>query len=41
VGVWTGLSWLVIGTGGGHMLMGNEPLGFINCREFLDKMRTG
>jgi hypothetical protein len=30
---WTAWSWLRIGTGGGS---GNEPLGSIRCREFLD-----
>jgi hypothetical protein len=31
VGVWTGLSWLRIETGGG-----NEPSGSITCGDFLD-----
>jgi hypothetical protein len=31
VGVWTGLSWLRIGTVGG-----NEPSGSIKCGELLD-----
>jgi len=35
VGVWTGSSWLRIGTGGGH-LCGNEPSGSIKCGECLD-----
>ena len=34
-GVWTGSSWLRIGTGGGR-LCGNEPSGPIKCWEFLD-----
>ena len=33
VGVWTGLGWPRIGTGGGRS---NEPSGSIKCREFLD-----
>jgi hypothetical protein len=32
VGVWTGLSWLRIGTGE----CSNEPLGSIKCGEFRD-----
>jgi len=36
VGMWTGSSWLKIGTGGGHVECGNEPLGSIKCGEFLD-----
>jgi hypothetical protein len=36
VGVWTGLGWLRIGTGGG-----NEPSGSIKCGEFLDLLQTG
>ena len=36
VGVWTGSSWLRIGTGGGHCERGNEPSGSIKCGEFLD-----
>jgi hypothetical protein len=31
-GVWTGSNWLRIGTGE----CGNEPSGFVTCREFLD-----
>jgi hypothetical protein len=30
MGIWTGSSWLRIGTGGG-----NEPSGSIKCGEFL------
>jgi len=40
VGVWTGSSWLRIGTGGGTCECGNEPSGSIKCREFLDWLRT-
>jgi hypothetical protein len=36
VGVWTGVSWLRIGTGGGQFECGNEPSGSIKCGEFLD-----
>jgi hypothetical protein len=36
VGVWTGLSWLTIETGGGPCECGNETLGSIECGEFLD-----
>jgi len=36
VEVWTGSSWLRIGTGGGHCECGNEPSGSIKCGEFLD-----
>jgi len=36
VRVWTGSSWLRIGTGGGTCERGNKPLGFIKCGEFLD-----
>jgi hypothetical protein len=38
VGVWTGSSWLRIGTGSGHC--SNEHSGFIKCREFLDWLKT-
>jgi hypothetical protein len=33
VGVWTGLSWLKIGTVVGTFECGNEPLGSIKCGE--------
>ena len=34
-GLWTGSSWLRIGTGGGHLC--NEPSGSKKkCEEFLD-----
>jgi len=36
VGASTGLSWLRIGTGGGHCECGNETLGYIKCGKFLD-----
>jgi len=37
VGVWTGSSWLRIGTSGGHLYeCGNELAGSIKCGEFLD-----
>ena len=36
MGVRTGLSWLRIGTGGGHCESGNELSGSIKCGEFLD-----
>jgi hypothetical protein len=35
-GVWTGLCWLRIVTGGGHFECGNEPSGSIKSREFGD-----
>jgi hypothetical protein len=35
-GVWTALSWLGLGTGGGHYECTNEPLGSIKWEEFLD-----
>jgi hypothetical protein len=36
VGVWTGSSWLRIGTVGGHFEDDNEPSGSIKCGGFLD-----
>jgi len=37
VGVWTGLNWLRIGTGGGHLHeCGDEPSGSIKCGEYLN-----
>jgi hypothetical protein len=36
VGLWTGASWLRIGTGGGTCESGNEPSGSIKCGEFLN-----
>ena len=41
VGVWTEWSWLRIGTGAGTWECGNEPLGSIKCREFLEYLKTG
>jgi hypothetical protein len=35
-GAWTGLSWLRIGQVAGSCECGNEPAGFIKCREYLD-----
>ena len=35
-GVWTGSSWLRIGTVTGTCERGNEPSVSIKCREFLD-----
>jgi len=35
VGIWTGLGWPRIETGGGR-LCSNERLGSMNCGEFLD-----
>ena len=40
VGAWTELIWLSKRTGGGHFKSGNEPLGSIQCGEFLDYLRT-
>ena len=36
VRVWTGTSWLRIGTDGGHCECSNEPSGSVKCGEFLD-----
>ena len=36
MGVWTGSSWLKIGTGGGTCECGNEQSGSIKFGEFLD-----
>jgi hypothetical protein len=36
VGVWTGWSYLMIGTGGGTCGYGEELSGSIKCGEFLD-----
>ena len=36
VGIWTGLGWPRIGTGGGGCECGNEPSGSVKCGEFLD-----
>ena len=39
-GAWTGLIWLIIGQVRGSCECGNEPSGSIQCREFLDQLRT-
>jgi hypothetical protein len=39
VGVWTGSSWLSIGTG--NCEYGNEILASIKCGGFLDWLKTG
>ena len=36
VGIWTGLGWPWIETGGGPLECGNEPSGSVKCGEFLD-----
>ena len=36
VGIWTGLGWSRIETGGGRCECGNEPAGSVKCGEFLD-----
>jgi len=36
VGMWTGLGWPRIGTGGDACECGNEPSGSGKCGEFLD-----
>ena len=36
MGIWTGLGWPRIGTGGRHFECGNEPPGSMKRREFLD-----
>jgi hypothetical protein len=41
VGVWTGLSWLRIETGGGTCECGNEPMGSVKCGKFLNQLQTG
>jgi hypothetical protein len=40
-GVWTGSSWLRLGTGGGHLWMLYWTSGSIKCGEFLDWLRAG
>jgi len=35
-GTRTRMIWLRIGTGGGHLKRGNEPLGSMQCGKFLD-----
>jgi len=41
VGVWTGSSWVRIGTVAGTCECGNESSDSITCRDFLDYLRTG
>ena len=36
VGIWTGLGWPRIGTGGGRCECCNEPSGSVKCGQFLD-----
>jgi hypothetical protein len=36
VGLWSGSSWLWIGTGGVTCVYGNEPSVSVKCGEFLD-----
>ena len=36
VGIWTGLGWPRIKTGGGACECCNEPLGSVKCGEFVD-----
>jgi len=36
VGIWTGLGWPRIETGGGRFECGNEPSDSVKCGEFLD-----
>jgi len=36
VGIWTGLGWPRIETGGGRFDCGNETSGSVKCGEFLD-----
>jgi len=36
VGIWTGLGWPSVETGGGHCECGNVPSGSVKCGEFLD-----
>ena len=40
MGIWTGLGWPRIGTGGGRLLVRNEPSGSVKCEEFLDYLQT-
>jgi hypothetical protein len=39
VEVWSGPSWLRIGTGGRHLCFGSETSGSIKCGEFLDYLK--
>ena len=36
MGIWTGLGWPRIETGGDGCKRGNEPSGSVKCGEFLD-----
>ena len=36
MGMWTGLGWPRIGTGGVRFECGDEPSGSVKCGEFLD-----
>ena len=36
MGIWAGLGWLRIETGGVRCECGNEPSGSVKCVEFLD-----
>ena len=36
MGIWTGLGWPRIETGGRRFECGNEPSGSVKCGEFLD-----
>ena len=40
MGIWTGLGWPRIETGGGCCECGNEHSGSVKCGEFLDKLQT-
>jgi len=39
--LWTGSSWLRIGTGAGTCECGNKHSGSIRCGEFLDWLKNG
>ena len=41
MGLWSGLTWLRIGAGGGACECGNETSGSTKCGEFFDYLRTG
>ena len=36
MGIWTGLGWPRLETGGRRLWCGNEPSGSVKCGEFLD-----
>ena len=40
MGIWTGLGWPRIETGGERCECGNEPSGSVKCGEFLDQLQT-